>query len=222
MSFKWTSTTHQAQNIIDVDSFNRRYEDLKGSLNGSLDRDQLPSRSVGRSSFQDNCFYKSVVEPISLQSGYRKEDPTENNFPGVRYNDYGGGWKRCSTKEIDTQEGMLKLELSMFARVVQTDTLAAGFAFWSGIPDMIRYLGVRILVNGQPVVGDLFKCWQDWNTIYLVGDVPVSDGTQSIEVQWQGRPPGTGTHAGSPQEDKEYRCTLYFDGGTLMLLNRYR
>jgi hypothetical protein len=230
MSFKWTSATHESGNIIDVDSFNRRYEDLKGSLNGGIDRDQLPANSIGRTCFLDNCFYKSVVQQVSLQTEYRREDGVENNFPGVFYQDYAGGWKRCTSVEMDTQEGMLKLELSMFARIVQTDQAASGAILqdvtWSGIADMIRYLGVRILINGQPIVGDLFKVWGDWNAIYLVGDAPVSDGKQTIEVQWQARPPGTGTWVSSlgseTTKDRVNRCTVYFDGGTLLLLNRYR
>ena len=231
MSYKWTTATHRTDNIVDVDSFNVRYNEVKGVLNGDIDRDQIPNHSITTEMIKPKAFYRTAVHPVRLNNDYRMLDAYvdasgRRQFPGVQFKRYAGGKVRSNSFTFETGEGMLHIELSMFLRVVQGD-VSTSFSptsqWWWTVPGMIRYGSMSIKVNGMAVVSDVFKVWQDWNTIHLVGDIPVSEGSQTIDVEWSTRAQGTALDLSTQAiTDPDDRCVFYFDGGVMLLLNRYR
>lgn len=58
----------------------------------------------------------------------------------------------------------------------------------------------------------------------MVGDVPVTDGEQSVQFFWGAQPPGeiTNPSGGSTTVSPTDKPVFFFDGGTLLLINRYR
>ena len=231
MSFRWNEGVMRANNIVDADAFNTRYNKLKSGLNGDVDRDQLPGRAITAAMTLNECFHRCKVAHFSLNDPYRVRETTGVNatvqLPGVQYEQYTGGNITSDVVEFNTAEGMLKIEASCVVRLVQSNLISGATRSWPGVDNMIRWGSFRILVNGTAVISDLFKVWMDWNTIFLVGDIPVTEGLQSIQLQWATRPRGTVTNTPTEGQaenisDESNKCVFYFDAGNVLLINRYR
>lgn len=226
MSFKWTPSQMQTDNIVDVDAFNDRYDQLKGELNGSLNRDQLPERSLATGMLKPEAFYRFKREKLRLQDEYRAAPPSSlDTFPGAKYAKYSGGLVRSNSYTFDCVEGFLHIEASFCYYIQTVEVTTTGNQYWSLIRGMQRYGQFQLLVNSVQVVSPHFKVWHRGGTVYLVGDVPVSDGEQTIQFFWGTRPPGSVDHidgSGGTFDTPNTDPSLFFDGGTLLLINRFR
>tara|TARA_Y100001973_G_C5208218_1_gene343289 strand:+ start:9070 stop:9747 length:678 start_codon:yes stop_codon:yes gene_type:complete len=225
MSFKWTPSQLQTDNVTDVDAFNERYGQLKSELNGSMGRDQLPERSITTAMLKSGSFYRFKREKLRLQDPYRAEPTPGLSFPGCQYSKYSGGLVRSNSYTFDCVEGMLHIEASL-CFYLQHSTMADPEIYWTTIKDMQPYGQFQLLVNSVQVVSPEFKVWQRGGTVYMVGDIPVSDGDQTIQFFWGARPPGEvdylKTGASGKWTSRTDEPVFFFDGGTLLLINRFR
>ena len=221
MSFKWTPSQLQTDNVVDADAFNDRYDQLKSELNGNLTRDQIPERSITKDMAKAQSFYRFQCNKLRFPNDYRKVT-TFYTMPCCQYGEYSGGLVRSNSYTIDCVEGMLHVEASL-CYYIQSDLPSPG-EHYSMMPGMQIWGEFQLLVNSVPVVAPLFKVWHRGGTVYMVGDVPVTDGIQTVQFFWGAQPPGeiADLSGGGTTTSPTDKPVFFFDGGTLLLINRYR
>ena len=55
---RWTEAQARADNITDYEQFNKEYNAHKSSLNGGLERNQLPQNSVTKAMLEDYAMHR--------------------------------------------------------------------------------------------------------------------------------------------------------------------
>ena len=214
MAYKWTEGEARPANLDDVDGFNKSYNNLKGEINGGLDRENLRDGTVGDTQLAQNAFVKYVLQDaITMQdaSVYTQTyydsaaGTTTQDYFAMAYEKYSGGWITNTAQQIsDTfEEGMLHIDFNCWY------WLASHFA------DNLQQIWCQfqITVDGNPVVtsGEHF---QNVGTVHLVTDIPIATGVHVVAVRWRFSPWQRRRTKTSP--------VFYYDGGQLLALNRYR
>ena len=209
MAFKWTEHHLRPSNLADAEAFDREYNHYKGELNGGLDRENLPDGSVGDTHLSAGAFLKHAHRgDIHLQGA-----TVRTNVSGIRswthhgtgYDEYCSGWVVNDAQPITTllYEGMLHLEFNAWAFISSDDTSSTVYKGWAQF---------AIFVDGSPVIVS-GRFWENMNQVHLVGDIPIPTGTHTIAVGWRYAPRTTRT---------ETDAIFHYDGGSLLVLNRYR
>mgnify|MGYP003135673682 CR=1 FL=1 len=228
MAFKWTEGDHRAGNILDVDEFNSSFNNVKGELNGGLDRENLPNASVSNDELAPNAFVKYAVETgIRIQETGLYTARFLNNagaginqqFRAINYNTYAGGWRTNESQKINKlfQEGMLHIEYNGWYWLRNhLATVNAGRS-----PNSLQiWCQFELTLDGNPVVTS-GRHYQNVGQTHLVADVPISTGKHEIALRWRI----------SPNEDPDLvvaptvalsRPIFYYDGGQITVVNRYR
>ena len=224
MAFKWTEGDHRAGNILDVDEFNSSFNNIKGELNGGLDRENLPNASVSNDELAPNAFVKYVVvDNIRLQGTSTANLSWERLTPGagtlltqpikaITGNFYSGSWRTNPAYNINSvfQEGMLHLEFNCWYWTFNSN--ASG--------SFLRSVQFQILVDGAVVVRS-GKHIQNVGQIHLVTDIPISTGKHKIEIRWRCTPFSKG-YSPTSHLLSISAPLFYYDGGQLTAINRYR
>ena len=216
MAYKWTDGDARSANLVDAEEFNIAYNNLKGELNGGLDRENLRDGSVTNNHLSQNAFVKYVLRNgINLQdaTSYTKTytASTGSNFPqeyfAIAYEKYSGGWVTNTSQQItDTfEEGMLHVNFNCWY------WMASHFA--QGAPSAQTWCQFQIVLDGNPIVTSGFH-FQNVGTVHLTVDVPIATGSHSVAVRWRLSPWQTVRATNTP--------VFYYDGGQLLALNRYR
>ncbi len=222
MAFKWTEGDHVTSNIVDATEQNASFNNLKGEMNGGLDRENLPNGAFTSATFHQKAFQKYALVPnVRLQNSqiltahWESEPAGPNETQAIRaisHNTYGGGWRTNGAHFIETEfeEGMLHLEFNCWYWVY--NSTADG--------DFLKTAQFQILLDGSSVVrsGALF---QNVGQAHLVADIPISKGSHKIELQWR-TSAFYDVSVGSANPVVIGDPVFYYDGGQLLALNRYR
>lgn len=222
MAFKWTEGDHLTGNILDVEDFNSSFNNVKGEINGGLDRENLPNGSISNDELAPNAFVKYAVVPnIRIQNTSVLQLTwdiaaagaiTTQDIRAISHDTYSGSWKTNPAYNINTlfQEGMLHLEFNCWYWIMNA-CADAGF---------LRGAEFQILLDGA-VVCRSGAHYQNVGQVHLVTDVPVSTGNHKIELRWRC---GVFTNNYGPVNNPLSNSTpaFYYDGGQLTVINRYR
>jgi len=228
MAFKWTEGDHRSGNILDADEFNTSFNNVKGEINGGLDRENLPNTSVSNEELASDAMVKYVVK-----SGMRAQNTTYSNaiftdgstlipqsVRAFNYNRYSGGWRTNEAEKITNeifQEGMLHIEYNGWYWL-RNHVATASSARNTNEKHCQIWCQFQITLDGTPVITG-GKHYQNVGQIHLVGDVPISTGKHDIALRWRfaswpGSFPSGATTITQP--------VFYYDGGQLTVINRYR
>tara|TARA_R100000781_G_scaffold95679_1_gene59794 strand:- start:805 stop:1434 length:630 start_codon:yes stop_codon:yes gene_type:complete len=209
MPFKWTEAQTRQANIVDTETFDKAYNSVKGVINGGLDRENLRDASVGDAHLSPKAFLKYALRnDIHIQGATNKTLPNSTSgardYVAIGFDTYTGGWKTNSAQGLTSlyKEGMLHVEYNGWYWLSNRKMGSAG-------SNRVMF---RVLLDGSPIMetGMLF---QNVGQVHLVGDFPIPTGTHTLEVSWQ----IVGT-TDRPVAD----ALFYYDGGSLLALNRYR
>ena len=223
MSFKYTKRDLRQANILEGPEFDLLYNEYKGVINGGLDHMNLPSRngaltdqhianqSMWRWTVSSNQLAPLDNEQINLGINYSElvEDPPASGFyyEAVTFNVYQGQWiDNNQAITIDCQEGMLQVFFNCW--------------YW------MNWVNASNPISGTPWVE--FRLQLDDNTIaftgrnyktrgncHMVATVPVAQMTGGrLTLGWRFPGPEDGGAKTIPM--------LWFDGGTMFALNRFR
>ena len=221
MSFKWTEAHLRSQNIVDSGEFDTGYNALKGAINGGLDRENLQNVSITDAQLAPDAFLSyATKEGIRAQLPLEREEAGQGNFIyGKTYNVYGGGWVTNTAQKLTKRftEGMLHLEFNAWYylnNASQDSSATGGSKILSG-----RWCRFALSVDNV-VVCESHELWQNIGTVHLVTDVPITTGTHEISVSWA--LPGYDDGYGTVYPQMKNEPLFYYDGGTILAINRYR
>lgn len=204
---KWAPAVARDKNIVSSLQFNADYDQLKGTLNGGLDRTSSPDGWCTRTYLVDNAFHSVTVtdDGVELAAAYRESGASEYMPDGVCYDNYVGGWvENTLITTSGLKIGFLHVEFSCF--LWQNDTFSevnpTGTAF-------------QLLWNGS-VIAETGMFYTPWCDPYMCVDIPVSgDGT--LALAWHLTPPLVDVEATTGLVSQ-----MAFGGGQLLLIARYR
>jgi hypothetical protein len=228
MAFKWTEGDHVTSNIVDATEQNASFNNLKGEMNGGLDRENLPNESVSNDELHQSAFVKYAVQTgVRLQDSLFPATATWLDAGGanaineqircLNYNSYTGGWRTNNASKINTlfQEGMLHLEYSGWYWL--RNHVATNQATRDPLP-LVGWCQFQITVDGNPVLTSP-RLYNNVGQVSIIGDVPVATGNHDIAIRWRFSPwPGNFPSGGTILA----RPIFYYDGGQITVVNRYR
>ena len=223
MSFKWTEAHLKSQNIVDSGEFDTGYNALKGAINGGLDRENLQNASITDAQLAPDAFLSYATKGgIRAQLPLERELACFGNFIyGKTYNVYGGGWVTNTAQKLTKRfiEGMLHLEFNAWYYLNNASaSSASAIKVHSG-----RWCRFALNVDNV-IVCESHELWQNMGTIHLVADIPITTGTHEVPVSWQtvgwNDEYGSVGPTGLPAMKNE--PLFYYDGGTILAVNRYR
>tara|TARA_R110002073_G_scaffold141903_6_gene293076 strand:+ start:95 stop:793 length:699 start_codon:yes stop_codon:yes gene_type:complete len=232
MAFKWTEGDHVTSNILDVDQFNSSFNNMKGEINGGLDRENLPNGSISNEELSSKALVKYAVQPgVRMQSTVLatarwRDNPFSGNideqFRCTNYNNYAGGWKTNSAQKVSSlfQEGMLHVEYNgwyWLRNHVNTTNLTR-----TGGPHLQSWCQFELLLDGNPIITG-GRHYQNVGQVHLVVDVPVSTGVHEVALRWRfSANPDSSTITVPTSGTELARPIFYYDGGQITVVNRYR
>ena len=211
MPFKWTEAQTRQANIVDTETFDKAYNSVKGVINGGLDRENLPNASVGDGHLSPKAFLKHALrDDIYLQGGITRTNQWGGAGPlwvynATGYDVYAAGWKVNSTQPLNAlfKEGMLHLEFNCWAWLNEQELGVSSEQIW---------LQFAIIMDGNPVIVS-GRYRKNVNQVHLVGDIPIPTGSHQFNIAWRMSPRHNRT---------ETDGMMYYGGGSLLALNRYR
>lgn len=222
MSFKWTEAHLKDGNILDSGEFDTGYNSLKGAINSGLDRENLPNASI-----KDHHLAPDAFLSYAVKEGIRAQQPLEradvsggvNHILCKTYNVYGGGWVTNSAQTLTKRfiEGMLHLEFNAWYylnNASQDSNATAPSKFLAG-----RWCRFALSIDNV-IVCESHELWQNMGTVHLVADIPITTGTHEVSVSWS--VPGYDERYGSSYPQMKDEPLFYYDGGTILAINRYR
>ena len=201
---KWTAREARDQNIVSATGFNREYDQLKGTLNGGLDRTSTPDDWVTRTYIRGNAFHAvTLSEAVEMSSTYQVTGNSGYVFDGLSYDSFTGGWQTNTTVTTSGwKEGVAQVEFSCFTWVNPLTT------FWNA-----KWVKFRITWQGNTVAEtDYF--YQMWANPYICCSFPVSgDGQLTLDFTFP---------SPYPAQDSVSQPQLYWGGGQLLIIPRWR
>ena len=161
-----------------------------------------------------NAFVKYVLkDAITLQeaSAYTQTytpsiGPTiDREYFAIAYEKYSGGWVTNTAQQITDsfEEGMLHVNFNCWY------WMASHFANLKGQ----TWCQFQIVLDGNPIFTSGLH-FQNVGTVHLTVDVPIATGSHSIAIRWRLAP-----WQGLRESDTP---VFYYDGGQLLVINRYR
>tara|TARA_R110001606_G_scaffold397216_3_gene573018 strand:- start:4047 stop:4682 length:636 start_codon:yes stop_codon:yes gene_type:complete len=211
MPFKWTDAQTRQANIVDAETFDKAYNPVKGLINGGLDRENLPNASVADVHLSSRAFLKHAIRTdIYLQDGTTRTNRWGGAGPlwlynAIGYDVYSSGWKINSAQPITSlfKEGMIHLEFNCWAWLNEQEL---------GVSTEQSWLQFAILMDGNPVIVS-GRYRKNMNQVHLVGDIPIPTGSHQFNIAWRMTP---------RHNRDEADGMMYYGGGSLLALNRYR
>jgi hypothetical protein len=222
MSFKYTKRDLRQANLLDGPEFDLQYNEYKGVLNGGLDHMNLPSKNgaitdshVVRQSFlrwtvSSNQLASLNNEQIHMSDAYSevKQDPAGGANPyytATTMDVYQGQWiDNDQAITIDTQEGMLQVFFNCWY------WMNADLGEISGTP----WVEFRLQLDDN-TIAFTGRNYRTRGNCHMVATVPVAQMTGArITLGWRFPGPKDGATKLIPM--------MWFDGGTMFALNRFR
>ena len=224
MAFKWTEGDHVTSNIVDADQFNSSFNNVKGEINGGLDRENLPNGSISNEELSPNAFVKyAIVTGVRAQNTevllQRQQHDNSGvilstNLRAISHNTYTGGWITNTAQNIESvfQEGMLHVEFNCWYWLL--NALAGGNT-------SLKTLQFRLLFDNMPIADSGIQM-QATGQVHIVTDIPVSTGQHKIEIQWKTTAFNGVGSAFVVNPTVPITPMFYYDGGQILVVNRYR
>ncbi|RMG57357.1 MAG: hypothetical protein D6722_25120 [Bacteroidetes bacterium] len=186
------------------DEFNNQFNAMVQTLNGSLDRENLPTSCIGRGELATRAAWRgSITDGLMLDSSYY--DSLTSGYEGVDYDLYHGGWVTHSTApSMACKEGMLHVEFNCWAWHESSSVV--------GSADM--YFRFQLVIPGLGVIAQSDKIYTHMTSVFLVSDIPVTQGSHSVQIQWLCPSPDSGASL--------TQRFFWWEGGSLLMINRYR
>ena len=205
MPYRWTEGYLRDKNIVDEKEFNSEYNNHKGTINGGLDRDNLPADSIGEDQLKSGAFLS-----CSLSSGddlmIQGLGSSSSSSAFITFNDRTSGWVHNTAQKtsITAQEGMLHVDFCCWFNLEQKSP---------GRNPGNRWAQMAILLNNNFIV-KTGRIWNYAGNVNISVAVPVASGPQQIHVAWRAQSP----EGGAPLSDPSFT----YNGGQLLVINRYR
>ena len=205
MSYRWTEGYLRDSNILDEDEFNSEYNNYKGVINGGLDRDNLPAKCVGEDHLMAGAFLECNLSSEDVMA----QGLTTTSNTMLTFDDVVAGWRSNTDQKITTttKEGMLHIDFCCWYLISQVSPDTTG----TTRSDQ-RWIQCGLLLNNN-FVAKTGRIYTYSGNINMSVAVPVASGSQQIHVAFRASPP-----PGSVMTSTNF----YYNGGQLLLLNRYR
>ncbi|MCK5712155.1 MAG: hypothetical protein KAI25_05525 [Hyphomicrobiaceae bacterium] len=218
MSFDWTTRDIRTLNLLEGPEFDRQYNEYKGVVNGGFDHMNLPSQA---GQLTDTHIADQAMMRVFVNSDFRSGQPNPQlfmnesyadvitsggvNYEGLTGEKYQGQWvDNAENMTFDVQEGMLQLFFSAWFWTNLFTAYAGGYT-WAQF---------RLQVDGN-TVAQTGKIYRGRGNVHLCASVPVPQLIGSrLSVGWRAVAPQRGGSNALPM--------VWWDGGSLMAINRYR
>ena len=219
MSKRWTEFESEAGNIVSADGFNREYNAQKGALNGGVDRTMLPGDNFDRANLKERAFHGvSLTTDLELSADFQGTHGSTQEFNGLEYDFYSGGWRSAAAPIVDVHEGMAHNEWSCW---YWYNRFTSGFDIdpskSSTEANHDHWVRFRVLYNGL-VVLQSSKLYTQFDNLVLTADHPIVGGDARYEVQFSFAPAAT---EDGPIDTKNTPM-MYFGGGQFLCIPRWR
>lgn len=228
MSFTWTAKTIEDKNIIQSREFDVSVDNFVDTLNGGIDRENLPVGGISLTNKAQAAAYNSGrhwifgnnVPDRKFQDGDAlfaagANNPKGNFIVGLRYDSdliNGGGspayWKSCPLDGVE--EGMMTVTYTQSSYIPKYYT----FFYGSGAASSVarKLFEVTIRYNGVVVFTGDYE-YQMWLTRTHTATFPVPAGTGLIEI---------GVSVNQQKDDSDTQVILSLVGGQVHAFNRRR
>ena len=219
MSFKYTKRDLRQANILEGPEFDLQYNEYKGVINGGLDHMNLPSKTGQLTDthiadqdmmrlFVSSDFLSAENNPqLSMNAKYVDVLTSSGvNYEGLTGEKYQGQWvDNANSMTFDIQEGMLQLFFNAWFWVNFWDLYTDGGFSW---------VQFRLQLDGN-TVGQTGKIYRGRGNVHICATVPVPQLIGAdLSVGWRAVAPCRGASNALP--------VAWWDGGTLMAINRFR
>lgn len=210
---RWTEAHIRNANIVDYEQFNNEYNASKSTINGGLDRSQIPQDIVTKSKLKDYALhgvYLNDEQDFATNDYYIDTSSgvgTNVGFKGLTYSTYNGGWITAVEREYtDLKDGMMQIEFMCH--------LYINLQFSKGASE-INQKGVQFKIewNGVPLL-NTFDFAKPIQTIRLFTNTFSPGGTGKLTVKVKMTPKG--------QTDWLNKVQFHIFGITTMLIGRWR
>lgn len=221
MSKRWTASDAKSGNIVTADGLNTEYNTQKGALNGGIDRTMLPGDHFDRRHLKERAFHgASLTSDLELSSDYQGTNGSDQEFDGLEYDFYSGGWRNAVAPIIvpGVHEGMAHIEWSCW---YWYNRFTSGFsvdpADSATEANHDHWVRFRVLYNGF-VVLQTSKLYTQFDNLVVTADHPISGGDARYEIQFAFAP---ATKVADPVDDKDTPM-MYFGGAQFLCIPRWR
>lgn len=210
---RWTEAQARSDNITDYEQFNKEYNAHKSSLNGGLDRNQLPQNSVTKAMVEDYAMHRVYLNDHGEFKTTEFTDTaipanTEKQFWGLTYTTYNGGWINIVEQDYtNLKDGMLYIEFSTHLHINVYFNMVHG--------STINNKGVQLAVewNGVPLLNTFEYCLP-WQTIKLFCNTFAPAGAGKLVVRAKMTPKG--------KTDWLHKVQMHFWGMRSLVIGRWR
>ena len=114
---RWTEAHIRNANIVDYEQFNNEYNASKSTINGGIDRTQIPQQEVNKARLNDyalhGVYYNDEGEFSTTSPYVDSSTPlsVDGEFRGLTYSTYNGGWLNVVEREYTgLKDGMMQIE----------------------------------------------------------------------------------------------------------------
>jgi len=205
MSYRWSEGYIRDSNIVDSDEFNQEYNNYKGVINGGLDRDNLPSNSIGQDQLKTGAFLAyNLSSPNDLMVQGLGTSSSSSAF--ITFNDRTSGWVHNVNQKTSftAQEGMLQVDFCCWFNLEQKSP---------GRNPGNRWAQMGIVLNNN-FIAKTNRIWTYAGNVNMSIAVPVASGPQEVHIAWRAQSPESGATM--------TLSSFTYSGGQLLILNRYR
>ena len=211
MAKRWTEREQRSKNLPAADGFNREYDNLKGWVNGGLDRSSIAEGSIAPEMVKQNAFCKVMVKSFEFAAPSQSASTSYDTFDGLTYEKYFGGFYPATEVTLTgLHEGMMHLEFKCWDALLKVND------------DMNpHFVEFRLSYNGQTVCQGA-PCYMAATNYFLVCDFPISGGDGTVTIEYRIAPPvNSGTTDVRPyvSTDTTY---MYYGGGQVLAVGRWR
>lgn len=229
MAYKWDNGYVENLDIVDSRQFDNTFNNLVGSVNGGLDRENLPTNCIAPTQI--------VSKNVAIASILRQKYATNtiaatassywnafgfttrgNNLCGVPYINIQGGESNitAATSTVNCEEGMLSITWKCMQWINSHLTkFNAGGGYTADYSMKAVYWIIKVDGN---VVAQSRSYWMNWSNVKLECSVPISKGTHEVRVEYN--------FANATEQDfaaiYDNTPIFHFWGGTIFTLNRLR
>ncbi len=210
---RWTEADIRNANIVDYEQFNNEYNASKSSINGGLDRNQIPANTVGKSILKDNAthtvFFNDETEFATDAFFVDTSSGTGANagFRGLTYSTYSGGWVTVVDREYTgLKDGMMQIEFMAHLYINLQFSKGASETNQKGVQFVIEWNGVPML--------NTFDFAKPIQTIRLFANTFSPGGTGKLTIKAKITPKG--------KTDWLHKTQFHLFGMRTMLIGRWR
>lgn len=214
---RWTEAQFRNANIVDYEQFNNEYNASKSSINGGLDRSQIPQLTVNKDRIVDNAlhrvYYNDEGEFTTTSPYVDPSSPvlTLGEFKGLTYSTYNGGWINVVEREYTgLKDGMMQIEF-MCQLFIHTQFSMVD----DGGTPTVNDKGVQIAIewNGVPLL-NTFDFSMPIQTVRIFANTFSPGGNGKLTIKARMTPKG--------QTDWLHKVQFHMFAMRTLLIGRWR